>query len=777
MMIEIVEQFRSSMLNAGLTPPTQIVADGRKHRFSTNGKANDKAGEYRIYPDNIPAGYFMDWRTGVYQNWRIDLRRELTPEEVRTHNKNIEQRKLQEQKEQDAAARKAQEIWNSSQPAISDHPYCMAKKIDPLGLRIYKGSLVIPVTLDKKIHSLQFITKDKQKFFMSNGRVSECYYSIGTSTKVICICEGVATGISIHRSTGHAVVVAFSCGNLPVVSQYIRKKFPDSLILLCADNDPSGLKFANHSAELIKCRVIVPECNIECPERINDFNDMANMYGLEAVKSQINSACSMPVLERCRKPIPLPMSLPDVRPLRPEMLPEAIRDFVMDVSYRQQSPADFIAVTALCAISTVLGRKIRIRPKQNDDWVVTPNLWGAIIGKPSAMKSPCMTAALQPLHDLQDQFSKEYSRELLEYESESQVNDIARQTNKNAVKVKIKSNDRGGALEELQKNVRIISKPIRKRLIINNTSVEKLGELLNENPNGLILVRDELSGWLSDMQKEEFQGDRAFYLESFNGDGRFIYDRIGRGTIEINSCTLSVIGGIQPSKIMPIVRRAMHGISDDGLVQRLQLSVWPDESTEWSWQDQAPNKAAYERYKQVFIDLHRIYTEDIQVPEFLHFTPEAQKLFIEWMEKINKLARSKEIHTSIESHILKMPKTISSLALLFELIDGGRESVGVRATLMAIEWAEYLLDHVKRFYSGGTQAGIVGAHLILKRKEKLPGSFTAREVYRKQWVGLDNVESTIEAIQCLVDHNYLVAESTGNPDAVGRPTIIYKWIN
>src|SRR3954466_13226305 len=61
------------------------------------------------------------------------------------------------------------------------------------------------------------------------------------------------------------------------------------------------------------------------------------------------------------------------------------------------------------------------------------------------------------------------------------------------------------------------------RLVVNDATVEKLGELLNENPNGLLLIRDELPGWLAKMESDEYQSDRAFYLETFNGDGRFTY--------------------------------------------------------------------------------------------------------------------------------------------------------------------------------------------------------------------------------------------------------------
>jgi Protein of unknown function (DUF3987) len=103
--------------------------------------------------------------------------------------------------------------------------------------------------------------------------------------------------------------------------------------------------------------------------------------------------------------------------------------------------------------------------------------------------------------------------------------------------------------------------------------------LLNENPHGLLLVRDELAGFLAKMESEEYQSERAFYLEAFNGDGKYTYDRIGRGTIPIENCTLSIIGGIQPARIAPLVRGAATGISDDGLIQRLQLTVWPDGRT------------------------------------------------------------------------------------------------------------------------------------------------------------------------------------------------------
>ena len=90
------------------------------------------------------------------------------------------------------------------------------------------------------------------------------------------------------------------------------------------------------------------------------------------------------------------------------MLPEALRCFVMDVAERQQSPTDFGAVSALCGIAAIVGNWVRIAPKQHDDWMVVPNLWGGIVGRPSTMKTAAMKSALAPVYALQDKLRRDW---------------------------------------------------------------------------------------------------------------------------------------------------------------------------------------------------------------------------------------------------------------------------------------------------------------------------------------------------------------------------------
>lgn len=475
------------------------------------------------------------------------------------------------------------------------------------------------------------------------------------------------------------------------------------------------------------------------------------------------------------EPVPLPAGLPPVNTLLPEMLPDAIRGYVMDVSTRQQCPPDYCAVAAIVALSGVLGRKALLHPKQNDKgWVVTPNQWGALIGGPSAMKSPALKAMTFPLEMIEADLREKYENAVAEYEFDSELIEIERAAAKRKAKKKTEEGDREGARQELRKVKSATGPGALDRLVINDATVEALGERLNENPNGLILVRDELAGWLAKMNYEEYAADRAFYLECFNGDGRYTYDRIGRGTIHIQHCNLSIVGGIQPSKIAPIVKGAVNGVGDDGLIQRFQLAVWPDPLNGWQWIDRPADVYRKERYLEVFKCLHALEPNDATgEPTCWRFTSEAQLKFINWMEELHTEVVKGDLPSILASHLLKMPKTIGGLALLFAIIDGDHNQVGQDSTDKALAWASYLRSHAERLYSVVSDVGIVGANLIYSRRDKLPDPFTLRDVQRKQWTGLSDNRSVLESLEVLLDHRYVYERKFLGPQ--GHHKKEYYW--
>lgn len=471
----------------------------------------------------------------------------------------------------------------------------------------------------------------------------------------------------------------------------------------------------------------------------------------------------------------LPSSLPPVEAFSPAMLPEAIRPYVMDVAQRQQSAPEYCAIVALVGLAGVVGRKLLMRPKRHDDWTITPNLWGVLIGGPSSMKSPALRAMRFPMDSIEKELREVHEAARAQYEDDAEIVEMERQAAKQRAKKRAKEGDRDGARAELAE-VASLEEPPKSppRLTVNDASVEALGERLNENPNGLTLVRDELSGWLAKMQQEEYASDRSFYLECFNGDGRYTYDRIGRGTIAIENCTLSIIGGIQPAKIIPLVRSVAKGTDDDGLIQRFQLAVWPDQPKYWQWVDRAPSAQAKDRYRKAFYALHALSfeTEDVEPPTW-RFTEQAQAVFITWMEELHAEARSGDLPPALESHLLKTPETVCTLALLFALVDGEQGEVGYASTCRALAWAHFLRSHAERLYSAVTGSQVAGARLIHQRRAKLPQPFTVRDVRRRQWAGMANIEEVREAIEVLEDHHYVhrFEVNTG----IGRTKTIFYW--
>jgi hypothetical protein len=205
-------------------------------------------------------------------------------------------------------------------------------------------------------------------------------------------------------------------------------------VLIWPDLDAPGTKYAATVASIL-AGLGVPEISIVDAQRLAEVDpegkkretiagwDVANAIeeGHEPKKLRAAAvAAARPFTMSTDGPVvatgwPAPVSikstLPPVEKFIPELLPDALRAYVLDVADRQQAPPDFAAVAVMCGIAAVVGNRIRIYPKRNDDWGVVPNLWGAIIGQPSAMKSPAMQAALAPLYAIQDDLRERWEEE------------------------------------------------------------------------------------------------------------------------------------------------------------------------------------------------------------------------------------------------------------------------------------------------------------------------------------------------------------------------------
>ncbi len=335
-----------------------------------------------------------------------------------------------------------------------------------------------------------------------------------------------------------------------------------------------------------------------------------------------------------QEPLPVKSELPPVANLTEEMIPAPFRLWVMDAADRMQIPPDFIIAPLIVVCGSIIGTSCRIRPKQKDDWPVTPNMWGGIVGPPSMLKTPALTEAVnKTLGRLEVAAREDHAEKFSEYEADAMLDAARVKAIKAAIEKTAKldrdGKNKGKSLEELAgelKDLQSSKPPTEKRYKTNDSSIEKIVELLEQNPRGLLYFRDELIGLFKRTERTGNEQDRAFLLESWNGDGSHTDDRIGRGTVRCDNLCISLLGGIQPDKISGYLHSAISEGENDGFVQRLQLMVYPDPVRDWQYQDKAPDLDARNRAYNIIENLAAMVVEgeDLLEGPYLRFSEEAQ---------------------------------------------------------------------------------------------------------------------------------------------------------
>lgn len=303
-------EFHQVISAAGLTPPNRIVDDGQIHRFSSNGKRGDDAGWYVFHSDGIAAGAFGCWRQGLVQDWCSKSPDTMTPAEQESHRKRVEAMRLEReaetiQRRQEAAA-KAQKLWADAKQVDAEHPYLVRKNVRPHGLRhvndelilrhrddapslrYRRDALIVPLYNGGQLASLQFIMPDGEKRFLTGGQIKGSYSPIGAMQpgQGIYVCEGWATGATIHQSTGCPVICAMNADNLLDVGRYLRCEFPHKELVIAGDDDRltkgnPGRKAALLAASTLDCDVVFPPFPDDAPMELSDFNDLQNWRDMQ----------------------------------------------------------------------------------------------------------------------------------------------------------------------------------------------------------------------------------------------------------------------------------------------------------------------------------------------------------------------------------------------------------------------------------------------------------------------------------------------------------------
>lgn len=279
-----------------------VPADGEFHRadLADDSKGSNDA-SIKIFPDLL-GGIAWNHKSGQRETFFVNDRRggsgkPIPPAERERIQREQQRRQAEQQRKRNKAACKAQAIWQAAKPAPPDHPYLLRKQIKPHGLKVgrwersietepgkfkkivIENSLILPMYDQTGVtRSLQGIFAEKHpelerdKDFLPGGGLAGLFWWIGAKTEKVLICEGFATGGTLHEESGYRVYVAFTANNLLAVGRIVREKLPDAEIVFAADNDQTpgnpGLTKATEAARAVGGSVAVPLIH-------GDFNDYA----------------------------------------------------------------------------------------------------------------------------------------------------------------------------------------------------------------------------------------------------------------------------------------------------------------------------------------------------------------------------------------------------------------------------------------------------------------------------------------------------------------------
>jgi hypothetical protein len=495
------------------------------------------------------------------------------------------------------------------------------------------------------------------------------------------------------------------------------------------------------------------------PSEIDDAPEPHTEQGLEEADTDpINPAEteSANLDPRSDRPVTDPFDkLNPIPQLSADMLPAALWLFISDTSERMGVNPEIVLMPTLATLAAVIDDGIVIQPKAYDtEWTESARIWVLTIAPPGSKKSPVLSHALAPLWAIEaawacadKEANREYERQMAIYKKN---------------KAKWANNCEGEYPEEPEA-------PPKRQIIADDTTFETLAaEVLYDNPRGILLVQDEFTGLLGQLDayraKAGASKDRSILLRSWNG-GPYPINRKGV-RIMVPNLSMNVIGGVQNNKLAEIAK----SLGVDGLLQRFFIVQVDNEITEPV--DRRPNPHAVEGYRNIVNNLCNLKPTGLPVC----LSPEAQVIRREVERFIQALMFDASLPSAMKNHASKLDGLFARLMLLLHCVNyqaewnGGKFDkpfpmlVSAETAYQAYQLVVHLfVPHAIRIYreyfsdSEMADTEWIIDHILAHRHAKID----ERQLYRARREFDDNRPRLREALNTLCDYGWLMEMGIG----------------
>ena len=477
-------------------------------------------------------------------------------------------------------------------------------------------------------------------------------------------CEGELDALAL---IGHGIAaVTLTASADTTFDDSTARRFHGKTVTILMDKDEPGRKGARKRADALVS--FAKEVRIaswaDDREKGWDVTDELKEHGIESVRDILAAAVPYESEE------PSAPSVEKVKPFPTEGLADSIRRLIEEGAAAMQCAPDLIGVPLLVAVGAAIGNSRRLRLKKG--WEERSALYAAPIAAPGGAKTHAYNLALEPVHHEANQLRRQYEQEKAAHEAE-----CAQRPEK----------EKGPRPE----------RPTMKRVVISDATVEAVAPILQQNPRGVLLGREELSGFAQSLNayKGGKGADRQFYLSTWNGVSTSVDRKKQDEPLFLEEPFLAIAGTIQPDCVRALLHEARW---DDGFLDRF-LFAFPDYQPVREWTEAVVSDTTKQAVGDVFQRLYRLEM-GVDGPEVLVLDDEAKHLWVEWFNHTQRELR--DVPETLRGAWSKMPNQCGRLILICHLCRWAAGEaddasiVDVSSVASGTLLAEYFKSHARR---------------------------------------------------------------------------------
>jgi putative DNA primase/helicase len=795
----IEDLFGTAMSAYGLNP-IEIIADGNLHRFDCDDeKKGKKSGWYVLHGDGIPAGSFGSWKDDINEKWCGKSDHALTLIERTEYRERVEKSKQEAEFTklalQAEASKASTMIWVREPDATENDPYCRNKGIKPYGLKRFKktNTLIAAIRSGAGIlTSLQFIDGDKEKDnkrFKSHGKLDGCYCGIGGKpTDTMLICEGFATGASLHQATGYPVAVAFTAGNLEAVARVLRGKLPEVKIIICADNDRFndkgnvGMNKATAAALAVGALLATPVFQSD-DGKPTDFNDLHQGESIEAVQRAIAGAVrpGAAVTHMIDTPLPeIDTGWPEPEPLTRitvaapypvDSLPEVVRLAVQEVQGFIKAPVAMVACSALANLS--LAAQAHYDVARTEKLTGPIGLYFLVVAESGERKSTCDGIFSKVLRDYENQQQEDAKPEIKHCEADLSAWEAIKSGLVDGIKQAAKGGKDTDQFEQaLRKHEEIKPElPRVPRLIYSDFTPEALTySLAKKWPSGGVISSEAGAVFGSHGMGKESQMRTLSNLNQLWDASKLTFDRRGESYV-VDAARLTMALQVQESALMEFIGRTGTLARGTGFMARF-LIARPESTQGTRLFTEPPERTPslenyYSQIGRILDTVAPINERGGLEPSMLTLTPDAKAAWIKFHDAIEvMLGKGGELQ-DVRDVASKIPDNAVRIAALFHIIDGSIGAISFEHFEAASIIAGWHLNEALRFFGelalpeAMADAALLDGWLIDYCRGNGVDMVSTRTVSRLGPGRLRTKEKLQAAVQELIEHGRVLLIQNG----------------